>query len=144
MVVLGWAVGGTRGYALKDLGEMDLVPWKIVCGWQWQALPSKWCSTSPPSLMCLERNEVCVPRESMGCRPHYPWNWGATGTWITWVTHKFTVQEPGFLFKPWGMCLIKSHCRRAWMMHWAPVVFQPLYRDEETHRDPALAELMFS
>lgn len=30
------------------------------------------------------------------------------------------------------------------MKHWTPSLFQPLYRDDETHIDPTFTELMFS
>lgn len=58
-------------------------------------------------------NEACVPGEPMGLWPLYPCNWGAAEGWTTWALPKSSAQEPRFLIKPWGTCLIRSHCRRA-------------------------------
>lgn len=94
-------------------------PLEIGRGRQWQALSSEWCSTSLPSLMSLEGEWGIFGQNTCGL--------GSTmltaGCWITWVTHKSLAQEPVFLTKPWGTCLIRSHHRRAQTKHWTPSLF---------------------
>lgn len=124
--------GRNKRKMLQGLGEMDQVPWRLA-----EEDNGRHCPLSGAPLAFLP---WCLWKGMRYVWPGNTWGLGSTmpiaRCWITWVTHKSSAREPVFLSKPWGTCLIRSHYRRAQTKHWTPPLFQPLYRDDETHIDP--------